>query len=167
MALCPDRYSLRPSSHDDACALADVTLAAIRSVWRAHYSEAQLQVWAARLHNPQRFVDRSEAGHTIIVAVDGRDYPIAYALLEPVTKNGCHLDMLYCHPDHTRRGLADLLLADSERQARAQRASCLFTEASELACPAFARAGYRMVRRRDLAIEGIAIHNYAMEKRLS
>ena len=156
-------HTIREFTSRDANALADVTLAAIRSVGSARYSDEQVQVWAARHPGPERFLERAKAGHLIYVAVDDTDTAVAYALLEP---DG-HLDMLYCHPEHTRQGLADELLAHSEMQARALGVSKLYTEASELARPAFERAGYAISHRRDFEIEGVTIHNYAMEKPLS
>ena len=78
-----------------------------------------------------------------------------------------HLDHLYIAPDHTRSGLGDRLLADAERHARQIGSQRLFTEASDLARPAFERAGYSVTHRRDFAIDGVAIHNWAMEKALT
>lgn len=98
----------------------------------------------------------------IFVACDTGDEPRAYALLEP---DG-HLDMLYCHPDHTRKGLANELLAHAEMVAHSEGMKRLFTEASELARPAFERAGYAVMHRRDFEVDGVPIHNYAMEKML-
>jgi putative acetyltransferase len=95
--------------------------------------------------------------------------PVACALFQP----GGHLDMLYCHPGHTRQGLADKLLAACEARvrheahARREALARLFTEASELARLLFERAGYEALHRRDFAIEGVSIHNYAMEKQLA
>ncbi|MBB3032974.1 hypothetical protein [Alteriqipengyuania lutimaris] len=52
-------------------------------------------------------------------------------------------------------------------------ATRLYTEASELARPAFERAGYHgaferagyhVSHRRDFEVDGVAIHNFAMEK---
>jgi putative acetyltransferase len=78
--------------------------------------------------------------------------------------------MLYCHPDHAGRGLAAALLAETEICARAAQITCLFTEASELARPVFERAGFAVLHRHDFTIglpeAPVAIHNYAMEKRL-
>ncbi len=78
--------------------------------------------------------------------------------------------MLYCHPDHTRRGLAEQLLAVAEQCARLDGMHRLYTEASELARPVFKSSGYVVQHRRDFMIEhdgtDVAIHNYAMEKRL-
>jgi putative acetyltransferase len=79
--------------------------------------------------------------------------------------------MLYCHPDHTGRGLARQLLAEAETRSLAAGMTRLFTEASELARPVFARAGFRLVQRNDFTVphagRNVAIHNYAMDKPLS
>ncbi len=146
----------------DAEALARLAIRAIRMIGPHGYTPEQVAVWAARHGDAARFESRAQAGHTILVAVDGEDRPCAYALLEP---DG-HLDHLYCDPDHTRRGLVDELLAATEAEAREWAVARLFTEASELARPAFERAGYRVTHRRDFAVDGVAIHNFAMEKEL-
>lgn len=160
-------YSIRPFENRDAQSIADLTLAAIRSVGSHRYSAEQVAAWAARHPGSDRLLARHEGGSFILVAVCSQDNPAAYSLLEP---DG-HLDMLYCHPDHTRRGLAELLLARSEEIARERGNTRLYTEASELARAAFERAGYRVQHRRDFEIEGsngaVSIHNYAMEKHLA
>lgn len=159
-------YSLRPFKEFDADALAQLTLAAIRTIATQKYSAEQVEAWAARHPDAQRFIERARAGSQIIGAVDGEGRPVAYALLEP---DG-HLDMLYCHPHHSGRGLANELLAAVEQQARGMSLRRLYTEASELARPAFERAGYTVTHRRDFEIahdgRSISIHNYAMEKPL-
>ena len=102
----------------------------------------------------------------IFVAADPADLPVAYLLMEP---DG-HVDHLYIHPDHTRCGLATQLLAAAETHARREEFSRLYTEASDLARPVFARAGYAATKKREFAIahEGrnVPIHNWAMEKTL-
>lgn len=159
-------YAIRPFRESDAEALAALTLAAIRSVGSQRYSDLQVDAWASRHPEPQRFLDRHAQGHAIFVVSDSDDEAVAYALLEA---DG-HLDMLYCHPDHTRKGLADELLAHSEQHARNAGIQRLYTEASELARPSFERAGYTVVERRDFSLEhagrDVSIHNYAMEKSL-
>ncbi|MEM6477190.1 MAG: GNAT family N-acetyltransferase [Pseudomonadota bacterium] len=156
-------YSLRAFTESDAPALAGLTLAAIRSVGAKAYSPEQVNAWAMRHSGPERFVQRAADGAMITVACDTEGAPVAYALLEP---DG-HLDMLYCHPDHTRRSLADRLLQGCEDIARVRNLDRLFTESSELARPAFERAGYKVQHRRDFQIEGVAIYNYAMEKTIA
>lgn len=157
--------AIRPYQPEDADAIAALTVAAIRTTALRAYSPRQVEAWAAR-HSAQRMLDRAEKGDVILVAVGADDRAVAYTLLE----EGGHLDMLYCHPDHAGKGLGLALLAEAEAAARAQGVTRIFTEASELARPVFERAGYTQLHRRDFAIpfEGgeLAIHNYAMEKRL-
>ena len=159
--------AIRPFREADAPALSALTLGAIRVTGLRTYSPEQIAAWAARHPGPERFIARAQKGDLIRLAVDPADRPLAYYLLEA---DG-HLDMLYCHPDHTGRGLARLLLAEAELVARARDLTRLFTEASELARPVFARAGYRLIARRDFVLglgdAMVAIHNYAMEKRLA
>jgi putative acetyltransferase len=42
----------------------------------------------------------------------------------------------------------------------------LFVEASEIAKPFFASRGFALIRRKDFEVDGVPIHNYAMEKHL-
>lgn len=160
-------YAIRSFRSSDAKDIADLTLAAILAVGSRRYDRVQVDAWAARHPGPERFTERARSGAVILVAVGTTDHPVAYSLLE---QDG-HLDMLYCHPDHTRKGLADRLLSEAEAHAREVGATRLYTEASELARPAFERAGYVVTHRRDFAIshhgQDVGIHNYAMEKHLN
>lgn len=155
-------YAVRLYRDDDAGALTALALAAIREVGSHAYAPEQVEAWAARHPGPAMYRRRASEGHAIILAVDADDAPVAYAVLEP---DG-HLDRLYNHPQHTRRGLASRLLAAAEEHARTLGLSRLYTEASELARPSFERAGYAVTHRRDFEIDGVPIHNYAMEKLL-
>lgn len=159
-------YATRPARPEDGPALTALTIAAIRETARAAYSPEQIDAWSARIAQSAR-ISGAFPGDLVRVAVDAADQPVAYSVLEA----GGHLDMLYCHPDHGGRGLGGRLLAEAELAARAMEVTRLFTEASELARPVFERAGYLLVERRDFAIpfEGreVAIHNYAMDKRLA
>jgi putative acetyltransferase len=155
-------YTIRRFIDADAAALAALTLAAIRTIGARRYSPEQITAWSARHPGGERFIARAAAGAAIFVACGEDGCAVAYALIEP---DG-HLDMLYCHPDHSRCGLAERLLAEAERHARAHGLARLYTEASELARSAFERAGYSVQHRRDFDIDGVAIHNYTMKKQL-
>ncbi|MBA4043930.1 MAG: GNAT family N-acetyltransferase [Erythrobacter sp.] len=150
----------------DAPVIAALTLAAIRQTALKAYSPEQVSAWSAR-YSVERLIQGATKGDWIRVAVDADDAPVAYAVME----TDGHVDMLYCHPNHTSTGLARHLLAEAEMAARALGVAQIFTEASELAKPVFERAGYSLLHRRDFTIpfEGreVAIHNYAMEKRLA
>ena len=155
-------YAIRPYRDEDAEAVAAVCAAAIEAIGPRAYAPEQVAAWRARHPGPQRYRDVVADGAEIIVAADEQDEPVAYALLE---RDG-HLDHLYCHPDHTRRGLADLLLAETEVMARHWGVERLYTEASDLARPAFERTGYSVTHKREFEIDGVPIHNWAMEKPL-
>jgi len=154
---------IRPYLPQDADAIAELTLAAIRTTALKAYSPEQVAAWAARF-SPQRVLDWAARGDTILVAVDANDAPLAYTVLA----EGGIVEMLYCHPAHTGKGLAGALLVALETEARATRVPRLTTEASELAWPIFAKAGFERLHRRDFAIahqgRAVAIHNYAMAK---
>jgi putative acetyltransferase len=158
---------IRRFRDSDAASLAALTLASISRLGPLAYSPQQIAAWAARRPGPARFITSAAKGDTILVAVAADDMPIAYVL----TEDDGHVDMLYCHPDHAGNGVAGLLLRSAEREARNAGSTRLFSEASELARPVFTRAGYTLLHRRDFAIPGadgdVAIHNYAMEKRLA
>ena len=153
-------YRIRLFQDRDAERLSQICLAAITTIGRHAYTDEQVAAWSARHPGPERFRARVASGAIIWCAVNSTDIPVAYALLEV---DG-HLDHLYNHPDHTRRGLAARLLQAAEENALEIELSRLYTEASELARPSFERAGYTLVERRDFEIEGTPIHNYAMEK---
>ena len=158
--------AIRAFRQDDIDAIAALTLAAIRQTALRAYSPAQVAAWSAR-YTPARLREGSARGDVILVATDPADRPAAYTVLEA---DG-HVDMLYCDPRHAGEGLGLALLTEAEVAARALGITRLYAEASELARPVLARAGYAMLGRRDFTIPAtdgeVAIHNYAMEKRLT
>lgn len=145
----------------EEAAVEAVMLASIRTIGLRGYSPEQIGAWAGRAED-FRVQPRVEAGAIVLAASEGDGPPVAYALIEP---DG-HFDHLYCHPDHVGHGLGTRLITAVEELARSWGLDRLFTEASELARPVFARAGYIELHRRDLDLDGVAIHNFAMEKRI-
>ncbi len=153
---------IRTYRDGDAPALADIFFDFVRQAARSDYSAAQVVAWAPSKPDPARFAARAADGRLSLVAVDADDVPLAYGDLEP---NG-HIDHLYCRPDRVGTGVASGLYDELERRARAQGISRLYVEASELARRLFLAKGFAVTARRDFEINGVAIHNYAMEKTL-
>ncbi len=147
---------------DDALRLEDIFRRAIQVIGAEVYSPRQVNAWssarvtAGRLH--QKYAD----GRATFIAVDASDRAIAFSDLEA---DG-HIDMLYCDPDFARQGIATALLSAIEEKALRLKIERLYTEASEAAKPVFAKAGFDLLQRQDLEIDGVAIHNWAMQKRL-
>jgi putative acetyltransferase len=144
----------------DAPTLAQIFYDAVRQAAISDYSQAQVEAWAPRVQDPARFAAKATDGRLFLVAVNAGDEPIAFGDLEP---DG-HIDYLYCRPDFVGTGVASALYDRLEAHARDRALPHLYTEASELARRLFLRKGFTVVTRRDFEVNGVRIHNYAMEK---
>jgi len=154
--------AIRPFRPDDAPVLAEIFHSAVHGIASRHYAPEQVRAWSPSPPDPARFVARAADGRALMVAVDGRDRPIAYGDVEA---DG-HIDHLFCAPDHAGTGVTAALYGAIEAAARERGTVRLFVEASEPARRFFLKQGFAELHRRDFAIGGVAIHNYAMEKRL-
>lgn len=153
-------YSIRSFEEGDAEALAELGRAAIGAIGRDAYSEEQIEAWLSNFAGPEVYQAQADAGTQIFIATDDDEVPVAYAMLEQTG----HLDHLYCHPDHTNEGIASSLLETAALYAKYHGITHLFTEASEIAKPAFESAGYTAMKKRTFEIEGVEITNWAMVK---
>ncbi|UOR14947.1 GNAT family N-acetyltransferase [Qipengyuania aquimaris] len=151
-------YSIRSFEDGDAEALAELGRAAIGAIGPDAYSEEQVDAWLSNFAGPEVYQAQADAGTQIFIATNDDDEPVAYAMLEQTG----HLDHLYCHPDHTREGLASSLLETAALYAKYHGITHLFTEASEIAKPAFESAGYTAMKKRTFEIDGVTITNWAM-----
>lgn len=152
---------IRAYTAGDAPRLLDIFQRAVRLTGRNFYAPEQVAAWSGARVSAERLHDKYADGRATFIAVDTGDRAIAFCDLEA---DG-HVDMLYCDPEHARRGIATALLASVEKAARAGGVARLYTEASEAAKPVFTRAGYSVVQRCEVEVDGVTIHNWAMEKR--
>ncbi|WP_300396699.1 GNAT family N-acetyltransferase [Henriciella sp.] len=146
----------------DAPRMEDIFRRAVREIGRHFYTDDQVTAWSGPRVTAEQLNLNYMDGRATFIAEDETGRAIAFSDLEA---DG-HVDMLYCDPDHARKGIASALLAAIERDARACGIDRLYTEASEAARPVFQKAGFTVVRRRELEVDGVAIHNWAMEKPL-
>ncbi len=146
----------------DEHALRDIHFASITQVGPLAYNPAQVAVWASKTREPSEWLEWFHFGDRITIAFSPAGDPAAFTLLEA---DG-HLDMLYCHPDHTRQGHASRLIEEASAFAARSGLAMITTDASELARPVFLAAGYRQDSREDFLMDGVPIHNYAMSKDL-
>ena len=144
----------------DAPALAQIFYDSVRQSALGDYTQAQVEAWAPRVADPDRFAAKAADGRLFLVAVNERDEPIAFGDLE----QGGHIDYLYCRPDFVGKGVASALYDRLEAHARDRAMRRLYVEASERARRLFLRKSFTVVTRRDFAVNGVMIHNYAMEK---
>ena len=98
----------------------------------------------------------------MLVAVDKHCAVAGYGDLKP---NG-HIDHLYCRPDRVGTGVASAIYAGLEAAAEQAGISVLSVKASEGARRFFVRRGFRLDAWNDFVLNGVALHNYRMSKRL-
>jgi len=153
---------IRRFRRDDACALAEIYISAIRERASTHYSPAQIRAWLSLAPSPERITEHYQDGRTALVAVDAHDGPVGFSDLEA----SGHIQFLYVSPRAAGLGVARELLGEIELAARRARIETLCSEASEPAVGVFERSGFQRLMRRDLTIGDIRIHNYAVRKRL-
>lgn len=153
---------IRPYRQNDAPLMAVIFQRAVREIGIRDYTPEQVEAWAGPRVTTGRLDAMYSDGRDTFIMEDESGQAVAFSDLEA---DG-HVDMLYCDPDHAGRGIAGRLLAAIEARARAAGLERLHTEASETARPVFERAGYTAVLRRALEIDGVAIHNWKMEKPL-
>ncbi len=149
---------LRPlQSQDHGQALA-IYRAAVRAQAPGPYSPAQVRAWAQQADPPASgllgCLDRGWG----LVSCDEAGTPRAFAVLDPPER----VALLYCHPDFSRQGRGQALLAALEERAALGGVDALRTEASLLSRPLFARRGWRVSWIEELQIGGIGFRRYRM-----
>lgn len=154
---------IRPFRNEDATALGRIFHRAVQATPEGEYSADQRQAWSAGPIPAERYLARIQAGdHQVYVAVDTNDHPTGFVELQP---DG-HIDCFYRDPEHAGSGVGTALYDHLEDQARRQGITRLWVEASDAAKRFFLRQGFGVLERREIARNGVTLHNWAMEKHL-
>ena len=153
--------TIRPYELADASPLAKLFRRSVLELGPKDYSAAQVRAWAARTPSADHLNSKvTRAGTLCLVHVDQHGQPSAFIVLAPEG----HIDLLYCAPEAAGTGVASALYKAMEASARKAGLTRLETEASEAARRFLAKHGFQCLHRRTFEIEGVEIHNYAMEK---
>ncbi|MFC0241153.1 GNAT family N-acetyltransferase [Rhodopseudomonas telluris] len=156
-----EKPGLRPYLPEDAQIAAAIFIAAIEQLTEDDYSEAQQEAWASVADDDAKFAARLASQLTLIATLGGA--PVGFASL----KGADHIDMLYVHPDFTRRGVATSLIDALEKLAGARGAQALTVDASDNAAEFFTRRGYVATQRNTVTINGEWLANTSMKKTLA
>lgn len=152
---------IRPFEACDADALATLFHMSVHEAGIRDYSAQQVAAWSPSKPDPERYL-RQAKDRTFLVATDENGQPIGYGDLEA---DG-HIDHLYCRPDKIGTGVGSALYTSIENTAKKMGITLLFVDASETAWRFFEHCGFRIDARNDFTINGVAIHNYRMSKRI-
>ena len=154
--------AIRPYQDTDAGALAEVFGRAVRGIGSRDYSPAQIAAWIGLEPRTERVRAKMADDRRCWVATDEAGRVTAFVDLEA---DG-HIDFLFADPAVAGQGVASQLVDVLEAAAREAGMTRLYVEASEAARRFFLKRGYTVQGRRDFEIDGVAIHNYAMERTL-
>lgn len=140
---------IRPASADDILDLARVAAHAVQRTGPAHYTPQQVRAWAAAI-DAASIAEAMQGGQAFVAEAGGGT--AGFLVLR-----GDHIELLYVHPDHGRRGIAVALVRRAQYGRRR-----LTTEASSLSAPVFARCGFRDIGPSGRELLGVPFTNRIM-----
>ena len=154
---------IRPYSDKDLAAVARLFTDAIHGLAVTHYDEAQRKAWAPQ--PPDLGIwERRLKPLKVLLAQDAQN---SEALLGFVGyEEDGHIDLMFTSPLAARRGVASQVLGRAEAALRELDVARLYTEASLLGQPFFARQGFTVKEEQHIELRGAQFRRFAMVKAL-
>lgn len=154
----PARH-FRWASARDSDLLADIMFDAVRN-GESLYSEEQRAAWVPVRRSGDDWVERLQGQDIIVAEQDGE--AVGFVSLA----DGGYVDFAYIRPYAQHSGLFRQLLSRIIERAVAKREPLLWTHASLMAEPAFAKLGFTVRRRERVGIGDQEFDRCEMEKPL-
>lgn len=154
------KISIRLSKLSDLTEMQKMFVDTISTICKNDYSPEQIKVWISSIENTQRWTDKLTSQYFLIAELDNKI--VGYASLE----NNDYFDFLYVHKDYQRRGIADRLYSEIEKEAINRKATVLNSDVSETARRFFEKKGFKTITPQTNIIKGVEIVNYKMTKPL-
>ena len=132
----------------------------VRHVNGRDYNPQQIEAWAPMNPDFPRWSKRMTDNVSFVARMDQE--AVGFAAL----RADGYLDVLYVDWKHQGEGIATLLLARCEEEARKLGLKRLFTDASITARPFCEARGFRMIGEQTVELRGEEFLNYRMEKEL-
>jgi putative acetyltransferase len=155
--------TVRPFHEQDAAALTALYKSAVLKRGVRDYTAEQVLAWSSLAPTVSAWQSCYGDGRHALVATGAGGDVLAFGDLEA---NG-HIGYLYASPEEAARGSADAIYQGLEAYGREAGMSRLYVEASEAARRFLMARGFKVMKRNDLEIGGVRIHNYDMEKQLT
>lgn len=154
--------TVRPYDPADAPRLCEIFYRSVHEVASARYDAAQCRAWAPEIPDVERWRERLATFFTF-VAADDTGSAVGWIAMDDTG----YVDMLFCLPEATRRGVAAALYGAVEAIARERRLPKLTAHASLLAQPFFMRQGWRIDEHETVVRDGVEIPRAAMSKQFA
>ncbi|TMP24445.1 histone acetyltransferase [Pseudoalteromonas rubra] len=140
--------------------IADLFHSAVHAIAEEHSTREQKAVWAPTPPDYAFWSQRLAEKRPWVAVLNGR-----IAGFIELDDDG-HIDCAYTHPEFQGQGIASALYRKLEAQAKTRGLTRLYVEASKPARRFFAARGFLMVKRNEIARQGVTLINYTMEKPL-
>jgi putative acetyltransferase len=151
--------TIRPYGSRDLNAILRIFFETVHTVNRRDYTEEQLDAWASETPDRERWESFLTANTTHVGEVAG-----SIVGFGDLTCDG-YLHALYVHREFLGRGIGSCLLSALEAEAQDRGLPVLRTYASITARPFFERHGYRCLGEDALALRGVVLLRFRMDKR--
>ncbi len=156
-----ENVRLRGFQTEDGRATAEIFYRSVRCGARAFYDERQRRAWAPRIPDAEAWLARLRLQTVLVAERDG-----AVLGFMSLSAEGC-IDLAYVAPEAIGRGIGRALYDAIVREALRLGLTRLETEASHYFRRLLARRGWSVVEERTVLRDGVPLHNFLMEKRLS
>jgi putative acetyltransferase len=150
--------SIRIAKSADLKEIQKMFVDTITAICKDDYSFEQIRAWTSSIENTNRWTDKLKSQYFLIAELDNKI--VGYASLE----NNDHLDLLYVHKDYQRRGIADSLYTEIEKEAIKRKVTVLNSDVSKTAIRFFQKKGFKIIAPQTNIIKGVEIINYKMTK---
>ncbi|GHC03771.1 GNAT family N-acetyltransferase [Cerasicoccus arenae] len=149
---------IRAYRQGDHIPIAEIFPRAIHEIASSVYSLEQCEAWSEKEPNPNHWKQRCEKKKPYVFVEDGT--VAGFCELDP---DG-HIDCTYVHPDHKRKGIASQLVSHVANVAKVNGLKRVYVEASICAKPMFEKLGFTTIKEQTVAIRGVGLKNFKMEK---
>ncbi len=151
---------IRPYQSSDAPALADLYQDAVWEIGSQVYGTAQVEAWAAAVHDLEWFQRSLEQGVTLVAIAEAQI--AAFGQLHPLD----HVAFLYTASRFARQGYATEIYRRLEAHARQHSIKKIRTEASRISKFFFLKEGYEVVGTEWVERQGVLLERFKMEKQI-
>jgi len=124
------------------------------------YSDLQVQKWASRADNSNKWRDRIR--HQYFLVAEKDDQIIGFGSIN----KEAYLDTLFVHKDYQKEGVGSAILQVLLAHTRNTGKPEVYTEASLTARPFLEKHGFRTKRPQQKVRDGVVFVNFAMIKAL-
>jgi putative acetyltransferase len=147
---------IREYRDDDLDAVLEVFQSAVRQVAARDYIPEQVEAWAP--DPPDREQWRRRLARCAVFVCEAAGRVVGFIALDATR----HVDLLFVHPAHLRRGIATALMSHAKAWALERGVRRLTADASITARPFFEQAGFRVMERRIVPLRGMMFRNFHM-----